>query len=317
MTELNERDMAAAVAYAEGDLSEDEQIALELRMMDEPELARAVEELTRDHELFERLLGGSAAVHPQAPRPAWPRWVAAAAALALVVGGVLWRGGRDSTSSGLRLTLAAAAANGDEFSTAFGELSSGGVRWSESARRGGAGAVEEPTVAAGEFVGRALTEFEETMRSTLEQPSTELAGDRFRVFVELERASTIVVCSMPRSGVVSTSGEQAGAHVLFPDASTLDEADLSAGIHCLPRSPVRVAPEGGQPSVDYDAGFTRRRSQPVITVLVGSRASTLDARDLEALEGAAASGESELRSELERLGFTTSELEVAREEAGR
>lgn len=312
MTELSERDMVAAIAYAEGDLSEDEQIAFELRMLDEPALARAVEDLTRDHGLFERLLGGSAPARPQVPRVGWPRWLAVAAALALVLGGVLWREGRGAAPGGVRLTLASAAANGDEFSAALGELSSDEVRWSASARRGGAGDVEEPTVPAGEFVERALVEFEDSMLRRLEQPSTKLAGDRFRVYVELERASAVVVCSVPRSGS-DGAPDGGGGRVLFPDAANLtEEAQLAAGIHCLPRSPVRVAHEAGPPSVDYDAGFPRRRSQPVISVLVGTRASPFTAGELRALESAATSGEGVLRAELERLGFTTSELEVTR-----
>lgn len=80
-TSLSERDLVTVLAYLDGELSEEETMAFEVRLSDEPDLARSVETF----DAVDRLERWAWTTRPRRPLG---RWIGAVAAVGIVAG--LW-----------------------------------------------------------------------------------------------------------------------------------------------------------------------------------------------------------------------------------
>ncbi len=273
---LSEDDLAQAVAYVDGELTEQEAFAFEERLVDEPALAQAVDDLWLVDEL-----AGRAQV--AVGRHAWWR-----------------RSGPRATMVTLLATAAAVLVMLQRPMSGPGPLRVGVLDFDYAA----AGIPDPPLDVRGEAAGGDLYEWLEEYRAAeqdaaaeaLDRPNSSLPSRLF-LAVECAEDCTVIV-------VASVQGQW---QRLFPENVDSGSARLGAGVHVLPKSGYEIR-EGTIGSIALESKGFALPTSGVDTVIVGSTTSLLDADGLLAIDEviAGGGGEPAVVEALGQLGLVVS-----------
>lgn len=281
----SEQEMASAVDYVSGEMTEEARLRFELNLCENPELAETVQGLLDADELLWRERPNLGAEAPVAR--AWP-WrslsfvLAAAVLLAVLVlprmlegdGPVqvriaLMEGDNTADSYVRRRSLDASA---PDFDRGFESLPAG-------------------------FAEAQAAAHERELREAFEAGRTELRSALFRIPIEVDRDCSVVVLGFSESG---------GGRRLFPrEDDRADSARLPAGTHTLPRPPFRRLGQAADSTtlVDFDRGFVVYRSERALEVLVALRTTPLTEEDLRLVDSLIETPRAEWDSQLAAGSF--------------
>ncbi len=290
-----------SIAYLDGLLSQDEQLAFEQRLAADPELAARVQALLETDELLreERREPGRleqpARMQATPPRTwLWAASFAAAAALVLWAAATLLRR-EDVSSFDVALAPSFEAAR-DYVATEprLAGLSAPGV---ETLRGGESADNVDPR----RFV-------ELAREAELERHRARLADGGGALENELEAPFFVVSLrlSAPSTVVVSSVAAGRAPERLYPDPNAGDAAiELAAGVHVLPGDRFVLAGSGPSTRVRYQRGFLAPVGVGELQVVVGVRPVAAAAELAPTPAELAATDAHELEAALRAAGFET------------
>lgn len=285
--ELTHEEVATALDWIDGNLGVDAAIEFELRLAAEPGLAARVEALAR----MDQRMGRQRLSAP--PRARWGRWLALAAAAALIATLTIPRlqGPREPA---FEVALAPSHALAEDWihgAPALAGQCAPGIAMSRG---------ENPTVLApGEFLRRAALAESQVIDEALGSGAKELEAGWFVVPLELAEPASVLLFAW---------GESGAPQRLFP-TSEAAPLQLPAGRSLLP-GPRAVGSEDGA-AVRYQPGFLIPRGAGRWVVLVAVRPGELGAGELRRLEDLLATQEQGPgQAHLEEQGFAVRRLIV-------
>lgn len=256
---LTEAELATAMAYADGELSPDDQIAFELQMIEREELSRAVDELRQVDSILraarDRSGGGST------PILRFPmRWLAAAGLLAgtSLAWWILGRGAIPAPPTE-RVAALAAASDLGPYLESHPELHEHEL--DEPVRGDGRTSyTPEEARAAATAVDQA---WREDAERALGSDDPFAAGRFFRVSIELYEERTVIVLGRPGASDLRP---------LYPRDDS-SPATLPPGVHLLPSPPLSLSSSGDVDvslSASYETPFFIPRGESTMRVLVAT-----------------------------------------------
>jgi hypothetical protein len=224
---LSEADMAACVAYVDGDLGSEQRAAFELRLANEPALAAATEALFDTDRMLRTAEFGTEQrlERVRRLRPwAWAASIALAAALLFTLAAYLLAP-RPSVTT-FRVAVAPGFESSADFIAARRELTGLRPPGLDVLR----GAPSEPNIGALEFAERARAAERALAGESLEAKSNTITAGFFVVPLELDDAADVVLYALPASGAAGAEFEpvfsgrlEAGRHVLPKERFQLDD----------------------------------------------------------------------------------------------
>lgn len=323
MKELDEADLALAVAFVDGALADPERARFERRLAGDPALAAAVEELyaldeaLRRRAASERARAGRAHSPPRpdertsgprvpATAPAPPRllrrrstWIALAATLLVALGIGIALSVERARRVEVQLALAPSHASPRRFlqdDPALAPLHPPGL---EELRTSEA----PPNVEARRFLELAASRERLLADAALAGGARELVAGHFVVPIAIDRDATVVVLAVPRVGPQARLWPEPG------DAPPLAERGrLAAGSHVLPSDRFTLVEDATGERVDYHEGFLVPVGARELEVLVGVRRDPLDQETVAEIDAALARGGA--LEALDDLGFAVGTLRV-------
>jgi hypothetical protein len=291
---------ARSIAYLDGLLSQDEQLAFEQRLAAEPELAARVQALLETDELLreeQRELSRRAEparTQPPPPRAwLWAATFAAAAALVLWAAATLLQ--REDVSS-FEVALAPSFEAARDYAATEPRLAGLSAPGVETLR----GGESTDNVDSQRFVELAREAELERHRARLASAGARERGLEAPFFVVSLRLSA------PSSVVVASVGAGRGVERLFPDPTASAAAtELAAGLHVLPGERFVLAGSGPSTRVRYQRGFLAPVGVGELQVVVGVRPFADAAELAPTAAELAASDVHELEAALRAAGFET------------
>jgi hypothetical protein len=289
---------ARSIAYLDGLLSQDEQLAFEQRLAADPELAARVQALLETDELLREeqreLARRAEPARRQPPPPSawwWAASFAAAAALVLWAAATLLR--REDVSS-FDVALAPSFEAARDYAATEPRLAGLSAPGVETLRGGESTDNVDPQ----RFV-------ELAREAELERHRARLAGARER---ELEAPFFVVSLRLetPSSVVVDSVAAGRGVERLFPDPTASEAAaELAAGLHVLPGERFVLAGSGPSTRVRYQRGFLAPVGVGELQVVVGVKPFAAAAELAPTAAELAATDVHELEAALRAAGFET------------
>jgi hypothetical protein len=301
-------DRARSIAYLDGLLSQDEQLAFEQRLAADPKLAARVQALLETDEWLreeQRELARSAEfaassnTPPRRPPPAPKTWLWAAsfaAAAALVLwAAASWLQREDASSFEVALAPSFEAARDYAASEPrLAGLSAPGV---ETLRGGESADNIDP-----------LRFVELAREAELERHRARLAGGGGARESELEAPFFVVSVQLaaPSSVVVASIADGRAPERLYPDPNASAAAtELAAGVHVLPGERFVLAGSGASTRVRYQRGFLAPVGVGELQVVVGVKPFAAAAELAPTPAELAATDARELEAALRAAGFET------------
>lgn len=297
---ITDEERALCMAYADGLLSPEQQLALEQRMGAEPELAALVRGLIDTDELLRRAHRSQLELDGRVRRRR--PWlllatIAAAAAILVWIGSNVFDAPRTRSASFL-VAVAPSYESPRELLDGAPELAA----WSPPGLEALRGGATDFNISAAEFVERARAVELTRARAAWSAPESEVSAGFFVVTLELRERSDVLVLAL--------SPDRAPTR-LVPDSSANEPALLAEGPHCLPSERFRVVGDGAAARVRYERGFLVPLGIERLDVVIAV-APPDPKRGLVSVDGPAQS----MRSveawvrHLEELGFATRSFAV-------
>lgn len=295
---MRDDDRALCVAYIDGLLTQDEQLAFEQRLAADPGLAARVRALLETDELLRAAQLETAREAQRATRLRPLAWIVSlAAAAALLVWLAVAMLGKPAAPN-FEVALAPSFESAREFAAqqpTLADLAPPGL----AALRGG---VAEPNVAAERFVELAEEAEARIVQSALAADRAELVAPFFVLPIRLAAPSEVVVFALADDGPPAR---------LYPDAAATS-ATLSAGAQLLPSTRFERVGDGDSARVRYRRGFLMPVGVAELFLVVGVREVVAgDApRELSLERAALEPDRASLQEALRREGFATQLLVV-------
>jgi len=261
--------MALCVAFVDGALEREAQLAFQSRMATEPDLASATQALLETDEMLRKLEAGTqrklARIHRLRPW-IWAASIAAAAALAFVLGPMFLAPGK---APSFEVALVPSFESPLDYIASQPELAGLRPRGVDVLR----GDSQQPNIESREFLAKAAA-VEADMRPLT---SAEIRAGYFVVSIEVDRAAEVVVYAFAKP--------RAGDKIPVGQADPLYSGDLSPGRHLLPNP--RFLPDPSHTDwVHYERGFLVGVGVGELDVLVGVRRAGSSARTATRFEDA-------------------------------
>ena len=257
--QLSSEDMALCVAFVDGELERDAQVAFQRRMATEPDLAAAAQALLETDEMLRKLNAGTQAklARVRRMRPwVWAASLAAAAALIVAIG-------RWNLTSGpapsFEVALAPSFESPLDYIASQPSLAGLRPRGVDVLR----GENQAPNIEAQEFLAKARAVEVDAERVA----SKEISAGYFVVPIEVSRAAEVVLYAFPAQ---RATAESAAIEPLYA-------GQLPSGRHVLPGP--RFAPDTAHAEwVHYERGFLVGVGVGELDVVVGVRRTGAPAR---------------------------------------